>query len=75
LLRRSFLDSNVLIAAHHGEAIQREAALSILADADRVFIATPFLALELLPPAIYNRNAAEAEFYRAYFRQRPTLER
>jgi predicted nucleic acid-binding protein len=65
--RRTFLDANILIAAHRGEAVQKEAALRILTNPDRFFIASPFLALELLPKAIYNRYTAEAEFYRAYF--------
>jgi hypothetical protein len=67
LPRRTFLDSNILIAAHRGEALQKEAALRILTDPDRFFIASSFLVLELLPKAIYDRYAAEAEFYRAYF--------
>ncbi len=65
--RRTFLDSNVLIAAHRGQTTQREAALRILADRDRAFVSTPFLELELLPKAICNGYAAEAEFYIAYF--------
>jgi len=47
--------------------LQKEAALRILTDPDRFFIASSFLVLELLPKAIYDRYAAEAEFYRAYF--------
>ena len=65
--RRTFLDANILIAAHRGQAAQREAALKILTDPNRFFIASPFLALELLPKAIYHRYPTEVEFYRAYF--------
>ena len=65
--RRTFLDSNILIAAHRGARQQREPALRVLSDPERFFIASPFLALELLPKAIYHQNAAEVEFYRTYF--------
>jgi hypothetical protein len=60
--RRTFLDANILIAAHRGEAVQKEAALRILTNPDRFFIASPFLALELLPKAIYNRYRRRRNF-------------
>ncbi|HWZ33369.1 MAG TPA: PIN domain-containing protein [Bryobacteraceae bacterium] len=64
--RRTFLDTNVLIAAHRGDAQQKGPALKLLLDADRFFIASPFLELELLPKAIFYKSTAEIEFYKDY---------
>jgi hypothetical protein len=46
---RTFLDAGVLIAAYRGERQLRENALRLLADGDRLFVASVFLELELLP--------------------------
>jgi predicted nucleic acid-binding protein len=64
---RTFLDAGVLIAAYQGERQLRENALRLLADGDRLFVASVFLELELLPKPMYFRNVEEMEFYRAYF--------
>jgi predicted nucleic acid-binding protein len=64
--RRTFLDSNVLIAAHRGDAQRKGPALRLLSEADRFFIASPFLELELLPKAIFYKSAAEIDFYQDY---------
>jgi hypothetical protein len=64
---RTFLDAGVLIAAYRGERQLRENALRLLADGDRLFVASVFLELELLPKPVYFRNVEEVEFYRAYF--------
>ena len=60
----TFLDSNVLIGAYKGEARLRALAQKVLSDTNRVFVASPFLALEVRP---FSADAAEAEFMRAYF--------
>jgi hypothetical protein len=65
--RRTFLDSNILIAAYRGQPARREPALRIIGDPDRFFIVSPFLELELVPKAIYHNNTEETEFYRTYF--------
>ena len=41
--------------------------LKILSDQSRFFIVSPFLELELIPKAIYNKRHDEAIFYRSYF--------
>jgi predicted nucleic acid-binding protein len=64
---RTFLDANVLIAAHRGEPVTRDPAQAILADSSRVFIASPFLSLETLPKATYSHNTAELPFLKNYF--------
>ena len=63
----TFLDANILIGAHRGQPVVKEACLKILNDPDRSFIASDFLYLELMPKAVYYKNEREAEFYRAYF--------
>jgi predicted nucleic acid-binding protein len=64
---RTFLDTNVLLAAHRGEPAVRAPSLAILNQHDRSFIASPFLYLETMPKAVYHQNKLEIEFYRAYF--------
>jgi predicted nucleic acid-binding protein len=66
----TFLDSNVLIAAHRGKPAQREPCLAILNDSGRVFIASPFVELETLPKAVFFKNVLEIEFYLTYFEKR-----
>ena len=63
----TFLDSDVLIAAHRGKPAQREPCLAILNDSGGAFVASPFVELETLPKAVYFQNALEIEFYRTYF--------
>jgi predicted nucleic acid-binding protein len=67
LAERTFLDTSVLLAAHHGKPSQRNRCLAIVDDSDRFFVASPFLYLETVPKAIYHRNEQEIEFYRTYF--------
>jgi hypothetical protein len=59
---RTFLDSGVLIAAFKGAPQLREAALQVLEDPNRVFVTSPFVRLEVLPKAIFNRQASERRF-------------
>jgi hypothetical protein len=40
--------------------------LSILRDSNRVFLTTPFLALEVVPKAAFNRQELELSFYERY---------
>ena len=42
-------------------------ALQILEDPDRVFLTSPFVRLEMLPKAIFNRQANETRFYEQFF--------
>ena len=41
--------------------------MQILDDPNREFVASPFLKLEVLPKAVYNRQQAEVDFYEAFF--------
>jgi hypothetical protein len=66
-VKLTFVDAGVLIAAARGGNIQAARAMEIFDDPDREFAASPFLRLEVLPQALFNKRAAEAEFYEAFF--------
>ena len=63
---RTFLDSGVLITAARSKGGDQQIALSILRDSNRVFLTTPFLALEIVPKAAFNRQVLELSFYERY---------
>ncbi len=70
---RTFADSGVLIAAHRGEPADKEKALAILEDPERIFLTNAFLYLQTVPKAIYFKQESELAFYRVYFED-PSLE-
>lgn len=65
---RTFVDAGVLIAAATGRNPDVQPhAVSILDDANRVSLSSPFVQLEVLPKAVHSQRASEADFYRAFF--------
>jgi len=66
-VKKTFVDTGVLIAAVRGQEPIATTAREILDDPDREFIASIFLKLEVLPKTIYNKNLLEAELYEAFF--------
>ncbi len=64
---RTFIDSGVLIAAFKGAPQLRERALQVLEDPLRVFLSSPYLRLEVLPKAIFNKQTGERRFYEKFF--------
>lgn len=42
-------------------------ALTVLSDAQREFISSPFVRLEVRPKAIFHKNQTETAFYDAFF--------
>jgi hypothetical protein len=66
-LTRTFLDAGVLIAAIRGSPVPIERALGVINDPQRVFIASDFVRLEVLPKPLYFRQQHEVDFYEAYF--------
>jgi predicted nucleic acid-binding protein len=66
---RTFPDAGVLIEGARGTGANRERALRIFEDPSRVFIASSFLYLEVVPKATFNKRAIEASFYERFFRQ------
>ena len=64
---RTFIDSGVLISAATGRDTLFDNALDILDDAERVFITSDFIRLEVLPKATYFQRQDEVEFYEVFF--------
>jgi len=67
VVKKTFVDSGVLIAAARGSDEVALRAMEILDDPERTFASSAFVRLEVLPKALYHRNAAAAEFYEAFF--------
>jgi hypothetical protein len=64
---KTYVDANALIAAFGGNHPASEAALGVLGDPERCFVATGYLRLETLrKPMFYARND-EIAFMEAYF--------
>lgn len=65
---RAFLDSGVLIAAARSVSPDRERALEVLSDPDFEFVTSPYVYLEVMPRAVFQRRKLEETFYDVYFR-------
>jgi len=65
-MRRTYLDTGVLIEAASGKGAKAELALTLLGDVNRSFLSCPYLDLELLPQVILNRNRPQQRFLEAY---------
>ena len=66
-MKLTFVDAGVLIAGARGGSEQAARAMQILDDPEREFAASPFLRLEVLPQAVFNKREAEVGFYEAFF--------
>ncbi len=66
-MKRTYLDSSVLIQAVRGVDGDRTTAL--LEDPDREFVAATFLKLEVLPQPTFHKREAELAFLRDFFGQ------
>ena len=64
---RTFIDSGVLLAAFKAAGELAENALAVLGDAERRFVSSDFVRLELLPKPICYGNDAERLFYETLF--------
>jgi hypothetical protein len=63
----TYIDSGVLITAARGASLLSDRAISFLGDPLRTYVTSVFVRLEVLPKSIYHQNAAETEFYEAFF--------
>lgn len=63
----SFIDSSILLAGWRGISGLRIKALTILSDASRQFVSSPFVQLEVRPKAVFHRNTNEIFFYDTFF--------
>ncbi len=64
---RTFVDSGVLIEAFRGSSAIATSALAILNDANREFVTSEFVRLEVLPKPTFQRRLIEVAFYNAFF--------
>lgn len=65
--KKTFVDAGVLIDAARGKPEAAEYAMTILDDPEREFVSSPFVKLEVLPKAIYEKNKDEVDFYNTFF--------
>lgn len=73
-LRKTYVDSGVLINAFRGIAEVSLKATQVLDDPSREFASSPFVQLETLPKAIYNKQQEETEFHHCLSLQLKFLE-
>jgi predicted nucleic acid-binding protein len=64
---RTFLDAGVLIAAARGIGIIPVRAHAILDDAERTFVTSEYIRMEVLPKALYHRQSQEVLLYERFF--------
>ena len=64
---RTYVDSGVLIEAYRGSSPLAAPAVAILGDADRQFVTSAFVRLEVLPKPTYYKRLIEVAFYNAFF--------
>ncbi len=65
---RTFVDASVLINAIAGvDAARRMRALAVLGDPRRVFVASEYLRLEVMPIAVRYKLSKEIAFYERFF--------
>jgi predicted nucleic acid-binding protein len=63
--RRTYLDSNVLIAAWNGDTDTRSWARAVIDDPQRTLVVSDFVRLEVLPKPTFHRRSSELVFMEA----------
>lgn len=66
-MTRTYVDAGVLIEILRGDRLVADRALAPVEDPSRIFVASTFLRLELLPKATYHRNLPEIAYYEGFF--------
>lgn len=66
-MKRTYIDSGVLIEAVRGTNAVAMKARGIITDTNREFASSIFVKLEVLPKATYYKNADEIVFYEDFF--------
>ena len=67
-MKRTYVDSGVLIAAARGSGRLFDRTMAILADPSREFVSSAYVRLETFPKAVFFHRTAEAEFYEEFFK-------
>lgn len=66
-MRRTYVDSCVLIAAYRGTHEMSHAAVAVLDDPDRQFVVSAYIELEVLPKPLFYSRTDEVAFMRQFF--------
>ncbi|CAK0781588.1 PIN domain-containing protein [Gammaproteobacteria bacterium] len=64
---KTYLDTNVLIAAFHSDRPSAKAAMRVMDDPRRAFMASQYLRMETLRKPMFYRREDEMEFMDTYF--------
>ncbi len=67
MMKRTYVDANVLIAAFRGNREIAERALDVLDDPNRTLVVSDYLRLEVLPKPRFHHKEEEIEFMEAVF--------
>lgn len=67
-MKRTYVDSGVLIAAARGNGKLGEKALDVISDTEaREFVCSDYVKLEVIPKPTYFGRTAELAFYQSFF--------
>ncbi len=66
-MKRTYIDSGVLIAAIRGIDPIAQKAMAIIDDPERECVSSMFVKLEVLPKSVYHKQDIEQEFYETFF--------
>ena len=66
-VKRTYLDTSVLIEAFQGKNDAAVRALEVLDDPERQFVVSDFLRLEVLPKPTFLHRTEEVQFMRTFF--------
>lgn len=64
-MKRTYIDSCVLIAAFQADESISQPAMEVLDDPERELVVSDYLRLEVLPKPTFNKNNEEIEFMKA----------
>lgn len=65
MMKRTYIDTSVLIDAFQGDAETSQRAMKVLDDPHRILVVSDYLRLEVLPKPSFHKNHEEVEFMSA----------
>lgn len=67
IMKRTYIDANVLIAAFQGDELISRRAMEVLDAPDRELVVSDYLRLEVLPKPTFHNRREEIDFMQAIF--------
>jgi predicted nucleic acid-binding protein len=67
MIKRTYLDSSVLLSAFKGDGETSRRAMEVLDDPDRKFLVSDAVWLEVMPKPLYEKQQTEVDFYETVF--------